>query len=176
MARGEKLFLGSSLLHSFDDSLWFWTFLVATCCYRMHARITKNMLEKLTKIVPKWSQNLSKIDPGGALEATWEPPLKQGASKTSFLTILAPFWDPLWDQFGLILGIIFLMFFWSGFLMALASIWAPKTPPKWDPKGGQNRKLKFIDFAGIYYTWATFRGAENGIFSMFFWSPVLGGL
>ena len=63
------------------------------------------MLEKLMKIVLKWSQNLSKIDPGGGLEATWEPPLKQGASKTSFLTILAPFWDPLWDQFGLMLGI-----------------------------------------------------------------------
>ena len=62
---------------------------------------------KLMKMVQKWSQNLSKIDPGGALEATWEPPLKQGASKTSFLTILAPFWDPLWDQFGLMLGIIF---------------------------------------------------------------------
>jgi len=53
------------------------------------------MSEKLTNIVPKWSQNLFKIDPGGALEASWELPLKQGASKTSFLTMLAPFWDPL---------------------------------------------------------------------------------
>ena len=41
------------------------------------------------------------------MEATWEPPLQQGAFKTSFLTMLAPFWDPLWDQFGVILGIIF---------------------------------------------------------------------
>ena len=79
----------------------------ATCCCRMHTKIIKSMLEKLTKMVPKWSQNLSKIDPGGGLEATWEPSLKQGASKTSLLTILAPFWDPLWDQFGVILGIIF---------------------------------------------------------------------
>ena len=76
----------------------------------MHAKIIKHMLEKLMKMVPKWSQNLSKIDPGGGLEATWEPPLKQGASKTSFLMILASFWDPLWDQFGLILGIIFCVF------------------------------------------------------------------
>ena len=60
------------------------------------------MLERLTKMVPKLSQNLSKIDLGGALEATWEPPLKQDASKTSFLTILAPFCEPLWDQFGII--------------------------------------------------------------------------
>ena len=77
----------------------------------MHVKFIKNMLEKLTNVVPKWSQNLSKIDPGGALEATWEPPLKQDASKTSFWMILAPFWDPLWDQFGLILGIFFLMIF-----------------------------------------------------------------
>ena len=81
----------------------------------MLAKITKHMLEKLTKMIPKWSQNLSKIDPGGGLEATWEPPLKQGASKTSLLTILAPIWDPLWDQFGLMLGIISLMFFEEDF-------------------------------------------------------------
>ena len=77
----------------------------------MHAKIIKHMLEKLTKMVPKWSQNLSKIDPGGALEATWEPPLTQDASKTSFLMIWAPFWNPLWDQFGIILDMILLMFF-----------------------------------------------------------------
>ena len=67
------------------------------------------MLEKLTKMVPKWSQNLSKIDPGGGLEATWEPPLKQDASKNSFLTILASFWDALWNQFGLILGLVLVL-------------------------------------------------------------------
>ena len=77
----------------------------------MRAQIIKNILEKMTIMVPKWSQHLSQIDPGGALEASWEPPLKQGASKTSFFMILAPFWDPLWDQFGVTLGIIFLMFF-----------------------------------------------------------------
>ena len=174
MARREKLFLGSSLLHSVDDSLWFWMCLFATCRYRMNANIIKNMLEKLTKMVPKWSQNLSKIDPGGALEATGEPPLKQGASKTSFLTILPPFGDPLWNHFGFILDIIFLMFFWSGFLMALASIWAPKTPPKWDPRGGQNQNIKIIDFACIYYTLATFRGAENGHFVDVFSEPCFG--
>ena len=143
------------------SAAFFWWFLVILnvfVCNMLLQNACKNhqtYVGKTDEMVPKWSQNLSKIDPGGALEATWEPPLKQGASKTSFLTILAPFWDPLWDQFGLILGIIFLMFFWSGFLMALASIWAPKTPPKWDPKGGQNQKLKFIAFACIYYTWAT---------------------
>ena len=91
----------------------------------MRANITQHMLEKLTKMVPTWSPNL--LD--GVLEATWEPPLKQGASKTSFLMILAPFWDPLWDHFGLILGIIFLMCFKCRF-EGFGSIWAPKTPPK----------------------------------------------
>ena len=81
----------------------------------MRAKITKKMMEKLMKIVPTWSQNLSKIDPGGALEASWEPPLKQGASKISFLTILAPFWESLWDQFGVTLGIIFFLFFEMAF-------------------------------------------------------------
>ena len=36
----------------------------------MYTKIIKHMLEKLTNMVPKWSQNLSKIDPGGALEAS----------------------------------------------------------------------------------------------------------
>ena len=80
-------------------------------------------------------QNLSKIDAGGDLEATWESALKHDASKISFWTILGTFWDPhlgpVWAHFGH----KFLMFFWSAFLKALASIWAPKTPPKWDPKG-----------------------------------------
>ena len=77
----------------------------------MHAKITKNMLEKLTNMVPKWSQNLTKIDPGGGLEATWEPPLKQGASKTSLFMILAPFWDPHLGQVWVQVGHNFLMFF-----------------------------------------------------------------
>ena len=36
-------------------------------------------------------QSLSKIDPRGGLGATWEPPLKQGASKT-FGSSLGFFW------------------------------------------------------------------------------------
>ena len=129
---------GSSLLDSFGVSFWFERFGLqhaAKECMQQNQTYNK----QLTKMVPKWSQNLSKIDPGGGLEATWEPPLKQGASKTSFLMILAPFWDPLWDQFGLILGIMFLMFFWSAFLRALASIWAPKTS-KMKPKRGSKPK------------------------------------
>ena len=143
----------------------------------MRAKITKRMLEKLTKLVPKLSQNLSKIDPGGALEASWEPPLKQGASKTSFLTILAPFWDPhlgpVWAHFGHHIFDVFLKWLFDGLGLHLGS---QKTPPTWDPRGGQNQKLKFIKFASIYCTLATFRGAENDNLLLFFWNPVLRGL
>ena len=52
------------------------------------------MLEKLTNMVPKWSQNLSKIDPGGGLEATWEPSLKQKC-----------FQDMIFEDLGSILGL-----------------------------------------------------------------------
>ena len=142
----------------------FWWFrvilnvLVCNMLLQIACKNHQNSVRKTDEHGLKWSQNLTKIDP---LEATWEPPLKQGASKTSFLTMLAPFWDPLWGQFGLILRIMFLIFFWSGLLMALASIWAPKRPPKWDPKDGQHQNLKIIDFVSIYDTLATFRGAEN---------------
>ena len=79
------------------SAAFFWWFLVILnvfVCNMLLQNACKNhqkYVRQLTTMVPKWSQNLSKIDPGGALEATWEPPLKQGASKTSFLTILAPF-------------------------------------------------------------------------------------
>ena len=56
----------------------------------MHAKITK-------------TQILSKIDPGGALEPSWESHLKQGASKTSFLKIWlhsgTPL-EPVWADVG----------------------------------------------------------------------------
>ena len=60
--------------------------------------------------------------------------------------------------------------------MALASIWAPKTPPKRHPKGGTNPNLRFIDFAAVYYTLAIFRGAENDNVWLFFLNPCLGWL
>ena len=121
------------------SAAFFWWFLVmlnvfATCCYRMHANIIKHMLEKLTKMVPKWSQNLSKIDPGGSLEATWEPPLKQGAPKTSCLMILAPFWDPRWES----LGSCWASFFWR---FSERAFWWP-WPPFGLPKDLQNKTQK----------------------------------
>ena len=168
MARREKLFLGSSLLYSFGDSLLISNVSVCNMLLKNACKNHQHASGKLQKWSQKWSQNVSKIDPEGALEATWEPSLKQGASKTSLLMILAPFWDPLWDHFGFILGIIFLTFFWGGFLTALASILAPKTPTKWDQQGGQEQHLKIIDFACIYYTLATSRGPENHHFWSFF--------
>ena len=121
-------------------------------------------------MVPKPLQNRSWRGSGGHLGATLETRCFQDLIFDDFGSILGPPLGPVWGHFGH----HFFMFFWDGFLMALASIWAPKTPPKWDPKGGQNQNMKFIDFACIYYTLATFRGAENDNFSMFFWNPLLG--
>ena len=141
----------------------------------MRVRNIKHMSEKLTNMIPKWSQNLSKIDPGsgGHLGSTLETRCFQDLIFDDFDSILGPPLGPVWGHFG---HHFFKMFFWDGFLMALASIWAPKTPPKWDPKGGQNQKLKFIDFACIYNTWATFEGAENHHFLILFWNSFLGWL
>ena len=52
--------------------------------------------------------------------------------------------------------------------MVLASIWAPKTTPKRDPKGTQDQNTKIIDFAIIYHTLATSGGLENHHFWYFF--------
>ena len=138
------------------------------------------MFEQLTNMVPTWSQNLSKIDPGGALEASWEPPLKQGASKTSFLMILAPFWDPLWDQFGLIVGImyfyVFLKWLFDGLGLHLASQNTSKMRPKRVPKTHLIKKWKSSSRCSQS---SIQRGAgvlKIIIFSMFFWNPLLRAL
>ena len=47
---------------------------------------------------------------------------------------------------------------------------------KMKPNRGHQQNLEIDDFALIYYTLVTFRGAENRHFSMLFWSPLLGRL
>ena len=93
----------------------------------MHAKIIKNIFEKLTKMVPKWSQNLSKIDPGwgssGHLGAILETRCFQDLIFDDVGSILGP---PL-DQFGVILGIFFLML---GFGLHLGSQNTSKMRPK----------------------------------------------
>ena len=124
----------------------------------MLAKIIKKMSEKLTKMIPKWSQNLSEIDPGGALEATWEPPLKQGASKTSFLMILAPIWDPLWDQFGLILGIMFFYVFLKWLFDGLGLHLESQNTSKMRPKRVPKTKAEIHRFCGYLQHLSHIRG------------------
>ena len=79
--------------------------------------MTSNVLENLSKMVRKSSQNTSKIDLEGGLEAAREPPLCGGDPKTSFWAILAPLWDPIWGPVLAHFGHRFLMFFLYVFWM-----------------------------------------------------------
>ena len=121
----------------------FWWFLVILNVFacnmllqnacKHHQKDVRKTDEHGPKMVPKPLQNRSWRGSGGHLGATLETRCFQDLIFDDFCSNLGP----LWDQFGLILGIMFLMFFWNGFLMALASIWPPKIPPKWEPKGCQ---------------------------------------
>ena len=73
--------------------------------------MTSNVLENLSKLVRKSSQNTSKIDLEGGLEAAREPPLCGGDPKTSFWAILAPLWDPIWGPVLAHFGHCFYCFF-----------------------------------------------------------------
>ena len=78
------------------------------------------------KMVPKPLQNRSWRGSGGHLGATLETRCFQDFIFDDFGSILGPPLGPVWGHFGH----HFLIFFRSGFLMALASIWAPKTHSK----------------------------------------------
>ena len=65
----------------------------------MHAKTIKHMLEKLTKMVPKWSQNLSKVEPGGGGTPFGTSLASFGASFFWCFFEVA-FWWP-WPPFGL---------------------------------------------------------------------------
>ena len=88
--------------------------------------MTSNVLENLSNMVRKSSQNTSKIDLEGGLEAAREPPLCRGDPKTSFLAILAPLWDArtslgsFWASFF----DVFLVRLLDGIFDDLGSIWA----------------------------------------------------
>ena len=121
-------------------------FLFATCCYKMHTNIIKNMLQKLTKMVPKWFQNLSKIDPGGALEAAWEPPLKQDLIFDNFGSILGPPLGPVWGHFGHHVFYVFLKWLFDGLGLHLGS----QNTSKMRPKRGSNQSMKIIDCVCLF--------------------------
>ena len=81
MARREKLFLGSSLLHSCDEVLVisnvsFCNMLLEIACKKHHT-LARKTSENGHKTVPKPFQNRA----WRGLEATWEPSLKRGGSK-----------------------------------------------------------------------------------------------
>ena len=103
-------------------------------------------------------QNLSKIDLGGVLEATWEPPLCRGDPKTSFLMILAPFWDPIWgpvwDHVGHHFLTFFLIWFMGGVFVGVGSIWSLFWITFWDLFGFFCLQLYITRDMCNEHTWA----------------------
>ena len=129
-------------------------------------------------MVPKWSHNLQNRSwrgSGGHLRATLETRCFQDLIFDEFCSILGPPLGPVWAHFGH----HFLMFFWNGFLMALASIWAPKTPPKWDPKGCQRHILSKSENRALAAARARSRGVwgcwKSTFFRCFFGTPFWDG-
>ena len=162
MARREKLFLGSSLLHS-----WFLmilnvlvsNMLLQKAC-KTRQKYVRTTDENDPKMVPKPLQNWSWRGSGGHLGATLE---------TRFVQ------DLIFCDFGSIWGSPLGPVCWSVFLMALAmdsqntSKMRPKRGPK--PKA-ENHRCCFY----LLYCFATFRGAGNHHLLMFLWNTVLGWL
>ena len=89
--------------------------------------MTSNVLENLSKLVRKSSQNTSKIDLEGGLESAREPPLSGGDPKT----ILGDFGSTLTPHLGTSFGSCWASFFdvfltclLDGIFGDLGSIWA----------------------------------------------------
>ena len=92
----------------------------------MHAKITKHMLEKLTKMVPKWSQASPKSileGSGGHLGATLEARCFQDLTFDDFGSNLGPPLGPVWAHFGH-------QFCWCFFEVAFWWPWPPFGLPK----------------------------------------------
>ena len=164
------------------SAVFFWWFLVLlnvfvcnmllknTC--KNHQKYVRKTDENGPKMVPKPLQNRSWRGSGGHLGATLETRCFQDFIFDDVGSILGPPLGPVWAHFRDHVFDVFLRWLFDGFGLHLGS---PNTS-KMKPKRGQNQKLKFIDFACIYNTLATFEGSENHHFSMFFWNPILGCL
>ena len=109
-------------------------------------------------MIPKPLQNRSWRGSGGLLGAIFETRCLQDFIFDDFGSILGPPLGPVWGHFG---HHFFDVFFEVAFWWPWPPFGVPKHLQNETQKGGQNQNMKFIDFASIYYTLATFRGAEH---------------
>ena len=135
----------------------------------MHAKINTHMLEKLPKMVPTWSQNLSKIDPGGGsgghLGATLETRCFQDLIFDDFGSILGPLLGPFWGHFGHHFFDVFLKWLFDGFGLHLGS----QNTSKMRPKRGSKSKHENHRFLLLFTTLWPHSGVQKmTIFRCFF--------
>ena len=98
------------------------------------------MLENLSKLVRKSSQNTPKIDLKGGLEAAWEPPFCRGAQDIifdDFGSTLGPHLGTSFGSFWASFFDVFLICLLDGIFGDLGSIWALF----WGPFGRRFWKL-----------------------------------
>ena len=147
--------------------------------YKNHQTYVRQTDENGPKMVPKPLQNRSWRRSGGLLGATLETRCFQDLIFDDFGSILGPPLGPVWAHFGHHFFDVFLKCLFEVFGLHLGSQNTSKMIPKRVPKLRKPRP-EIIGVGVIYYTLATFRGAENGHCSMFcffslfwdgFWNP-----
>ena len=131
MVRREKLFLGSSLLHYFDDSDC--NMLLKSACIN-----SRNMVQKTAnigpKMVPKTFQNRPWRWSGGHLRATLETRCFQDLIVDDFGTILAaPSFGTSLGSFGASFFLCFLKWVFNGLGLHLGSQKTSKMRPQRGP-------------------------------------------
>ena len=135
MARGEKLFLVSFLLHSFDDSLCVLVcnMLLQNAC-KNHQTLVRTTGENGPKMVPTSFQNWSWRGSGGHLGATLETTCFQDLIFHDFGSIWGPPLGPVWVHFEHHFFDVFLKGLFDDLGLHLASQNTSKMRPKREPK------------------------------------------
>ena len=130
---------------------------------------------KLPKTHQNRFKNQQKSFQNRPLESLWDPLATLLEPRALYVPFMYPIWLHFWPQKGPqnrpkidhFLD-LFLNDFLEPLFHAFGLHFGSQNDPKMRPKRVPTRNQKIIDFAVIYYTWATLRGPENHHFGYFF--------